>query len=487
MKILLASSEVHPYSKTGGLGDMVAALAKALAREGHQVGLVTPLYAGIRERFSELKPFDWVLNLPLGGRRIQGKVCTLEPVAGLTIYFIDQPEFYLRPGIYQNGGVDYHDNAERFVFLSKAVVHLARHLPWRPEVVHMHDWQAGLVPLLIKHEKSAGRWANAPHACVTIHNLSYQGLFPVTKFPLTNLPWNYFNPEGVEFYGQLSCLKAGIVFADVVTTVSPRYAREITTPELGCGLDGLLRQRQRQRQRELSGILNGVDYDEWNSSDDPFIKHAYSAENLTGKAANKAELQRELGLPVNETIPLFGSINRLVEQKGVDIQLTALEEMLGAEMQFILLGSGEAKYEEGYRDLARRHPAKVAVRIGHDQGLSHRIEAGCDFFLLPSRFEPCGLNQMYSLRYGTVPIVRATGGLDDTVVDIIENAENANGIKFTNFSPAALAKAIRKALALYAEPELHRHYQRNGMAADFSWERTARVYSDLFQKVIRDP
>ena len=480
MKILLASGEVHPYSKTGGLGDMVAALAKALAREGHQVGLVTPLYAGIRERFPALKPFDWVLNLPLGGRHIQGKIWTLEPVPGLTIYFIDQPEFYLRPGLYQNGGFDYHDNAERFIFLSKTVVHLARHLPWQPEFIHVHDWHVGLVPLLMQHEKSLG-WSNAPRTCLTIHNLAYQGQFPVTKFPLTNLPWSYFKPEGAEFYGQLNALKAGIFFANAVSTVSPRYAREITTPELGCGLDGLLRRRQHQ----LSGILNGVDYDEWNTTQNPFLRQAYSAQNLTGKLANKLEVQKEMGLPVNEKVPLFGSVNRLVDQKGVDIQLAALEEMLGTDLQFILLGSGESKYEQGYRDLARRHPGKVAVRIGHDQGLSHRIEAGSDFFILPSRFEPCGLNQMYSLRYGTVPVVRATGGLDDTVIDITENAEKANGIKFTEFSPAALGKALRKALALYAEPKLHRHYQLNGIAADFSWERTARVYADLYQKVMR--
>ena len=480
MKILLASGEVHPYSKTGGLGDMVGALGKALAREGHQVGLVTPLYAGIRERFPAIKPFDWVLNLPLGGRRVTGKVCTLEPLPGLTIYFIDQPEFYLRPGLYQNGGFDYHDNAERFIFLSKAVAHLARHLPWKPELVHIHDWQAALVPLLINHEKSTGGWSNPPRTCLTIHNLAYQGQFPVTKFPVTNLPWNYFKPEGAEFYGQLNCLKAGIFFADAVSTVSPRYAREITTPELGCGLDGLLRRRQSQ----LSGILNGVDYDEWSTLNNPFLKHAYSVEDLSGKRANKLALQEELGLPVNEKIPLFGSVNRLVDQKGVDIQLAALEEALAGEMQFILLGSGDPRYEQGYRELAHRHPTKVAVRIGHDQGLSHRIEAGSDFFILPSRFEPCGLNQMYSLRYGTVPIVRATGGLDDTVIDLTENAASANGIKFTEFSPAALGKGLRKALALYAEPELHRHYQRNGMAADFSWARTARVYADLYQKIL---
>lgn len=480
MKILLASGEVHPYSKTGGLGDMVAALAKALARAGHQVGLVTPLYAGIRERFPAIQPFDWALNLPLGGRRVAGKICTLEPVPGLTIYFVDQPEFYLRPGLYQNGGFDYHDNAERFIFLSKTVVHLARYLPWKPELVHVHDWHVGLVPLLVQHERTAGGWSNAARTALTIHNLAYQGQFPVTKFPATNLPWSYFKPEGAEFYGQLNCLKAGIFFANAVSTVSPRYAREITTPELGCGLEGLLQ----RRQRELCGILNGVDYDEWNPAADPFLKHPYSADDLAGKSANKAALQQEFGLPVNEKIPLFGSINRLVDQKGVDIQLTALDEMLNAEMQFILLGSGEARYEQGYRELARRHPTKVSAWIGHDQGKSHRVEAGSDFFILPSRFEPCGLNQMYSLRYGTVPIVRATGGLDDTVVDLTENADKANGIKFTEFSPAALGKALRKALALYAEPKLHRHYQHNGMAADFSWARTARVYADLYQKVL---
>ena len=465
---------------------MVGALAKSLAHEGHRVGLVTPLYLGIREKFPEIKPFDWKLELPLGGRKVSGKIFTLEPVSGLTIYFLDRPEFYLRPGLYSNGGFDYHDNAERFIFLSKTTAHLARYLPWRPEIVHVHDWHTGLVPLLIEHEVLADGhhstgWHNAPATALTIHNLAYQGQFPVTKFPLTNLPWHYFKPDGAEFYGQLNCLKAGIFFASAVTTVSPRYAREITTPELGCGLEGLLR----RRQNDLVGILNGVDYDEWNPANDPFLACPYSPENLAGKIANKAALQKELGLPVNEQIPLFGSVNRLVEQKGVDIQLAALEQLLGADMQFILLGSGMAKYEHGYRELARRFPAKVAVRIGHDEPLSHRIEAGCDFFLLPSRFEPCGLNQMYSLRYGTVPIVRATGGLDDTVIDIIENVHDANGIKFTEFSIAALSKAIRKALALYAEPELLRHYQRNGMAADFSWNRTAGVYAELYKKISR--
>jgi starch synthase len=481
MKILLASSEVHPYSKTGGLADMVGALAKALANAGHQVGLITPLYAGVRERLPDLRRLEIPLDVPLGSRRLAGDVWSLEPRDGLTIYFVEQTEFFLRRGLYQEGSVDYPDNAERFIFFSKAVVQLARRLPWEPDWVHVHDWQVGLVPLLIQHEKLATGWGTAPRTCLTIHNLAFQGVFPAAQYALTNLPSDYFNPNTAEFYGQLNCLKAGIACADSITTVSPRYAREITTMEFGCGLDGLLR----HRQRALVGILNGVDYDEWNTTQNPYLKHPYSADDLRGKVANKLELQRELGLPVSETIPLFGNVTRLADQKGVDIQLAALAEMLGSEMQFVLLGSGAPVFEQAYRDLAARYPTKAAVRIGYDQAMSHRIEAGCDFFLMPSRFEPCGLNQMYSLRYGTVPIVRMTGGLDDTVVDIAEDAEHVDGIKFSEYSSRVLARAIRKALVLYGEPDLLHQYRVNGMRADFSWERIAREYAEVYQRFSR--
>jgi starch synthase len=282
----------------------------------------------------------------------------------------------------------------------------------------------------------------------------------------------------VEFYGQMSCLKAGIVYADVITTVSPRYAREITSEEMGCGLDGLLR----QRNSSLAGILNGVDYELWNPISDTYIKHPYSASDLGGKTANKLELQREFGLPVDATIPLFGNIGRLAEQKGVEIMLGALEEMLSAGFQFVAVGSGAPALQRALQDLARRCPSQVAVRIGFDEGLSHRIEAGCDFFLMPSRFEPCGLNQMYGLRYGTIPIVRTTGGLDDTVIDLREDAGRANGIKFIDYSAAALAKGIQKALALYQEPELLQRFRTNAMAADFSWDRTVTQYVTVYEK-----
>jgi starch synthase len=480
MKILLASSELYPFSKTGGLADMVGALGKALARAEHRVGIVTPLYPGIRERFPALISADLPLDIPLGVRRVRAEVWSLETIPGLTIYFVDEPEFFQRAGLYQKDGIDYPDNAERFIFLSKAVAHLALHLPWKPEVVHANDWQTGLAALMLHHQRRMPGWVAAPRVCLTVHNLAYQGVFPPSQYALTNLPWDYFSPSGIEFYGQINCLKAGLAFADVITTVSPRYAREITTEEFGCALDGLLR----HRASSLHGILNGVDYDEWNPLSDTYIHQQFSVTDLAAKTANKLALQSELGLPPDPSVPLFGSIGRMVEQKGVDIMLVALSEMLRAGIQFVQIGNGAPVFQRAYQDLARAFPDRASVRIGFDEALSHRIEAGCDFFLMPSRFEPCGLNQMYSLRYGTVPIVRATGGLDDTVVDIRDDPALANGIKFTEYSGRALAKAMGKAVALYQVPELFQRFQLNGMQADFSWDRTAKAFEGVYAEAL---
>jgi starch synthase len=472
MKILLASSEVHPYSKTGGLADMIGALGKAFAQAGHQVGIVTPLYRGILDRFPNIRRLDWRMELPLANWRARAELWALEPHKGLTIYFVHQAKYFDRASLYQEHGNDYPDNGERFIFFSKCVAHLARYLPWRPEVVHVNDWQTGFVPALILQQVRKEGWGNPPRTCLTIHNLAYQGIFPGSAYAMTNLPADFFHVEGVEYYGKVNCLKAGIVYADVVTTVSPRYAREVTTEEFGCGLDGVLR----KRRQPVLGILNGVDYEEWNTNGNPHLKRPYSSHDLSGKAENKAALQQELDLPVTPKVPLFGTITRLTDQKGVDIELGALEEMLEANIQFIMLGSGDSHYEHAFQRLAHRFPPKAAVRFGYSQGLSHRIEAGSDFYLMPSKFEPCGLNQMYSLRYGTIPIVRMTGGLDDTVVDATENASKANGIKFQEYSPSALAKAMRKSMVIFDNPHLLQHYQRNGMTADFSWGRTIATY-----------
>jgi len=483
MKVLLASSEVHPYSKTGGLADMVGALAKSLAKAGLQVGLVTPLYKGILENFPEIQPFDGATDLPLGTHQVEFEIFKREWKPGLTVYFVHQPDLFHRNELYHEKGIDYPDNAQRFIFFSKAVAHLARYLPSQPELVHGHDWQAGLVPLMIRHQRERAGWEAAPKSCLTIHNLAYQGVFPARCYEATNLPLHYFNPDGVEFYGAMNCLKAALCYADMITTVSPRYAREILTEAFGCGLDGVLR----QRRHSLVGILNGVDYTEWRTQENPFLPHSFTMRDFRGKEADKLALQRELGLPPAPAIPLLGNVSRLVDQKGSDLLLGALAEMLATNMQFALLGSGSPELEKAFQDLSHRYPDKVAVRIGYDHPLSHRIEAGCDFFLMPSRFEPCGLNQMYSLHYGTIPIVHVTGGLDDSVIDLTEDLDQANGIKFYESSTRAVAKAIRKALALYQEPALLRRYRRNAMSADFSWERMAEEYIEVYQQTLEGP
>ena len=481
MRILLASSEVFPYSKTGGLADMTGALAKYLAAAGQEVALVTPLYHSVRHRVTQFESRSANITLPMGNEFVKAEILTLQlDEDGLTVYFIDQPGLYDRPALYGQGGQDYPDNAERFIFFSKCVAHLARYLPWRPQVVHVHDWQTALASLFIAHQKWQEGWVDPPRTCLTIHNLAYQGVFPASKYLLTNLPWQYFGPKGVEFFGSLSCLKAGIVYSDQVTTVSPRYAREITTEEYGCGLEGVLR----ERRSSLAGILNGVDYTEWKTTGNPYLRHSYDSQNHAGKAMAKLDLQTELQLPQRADAPLFGTVSRLVDQKGMDIMLGGLEEMLGADLQFVLLGSGEPRFEKAFSELAARHPHKVAVRLGYDHALSHRIEAGCDFFLMPSRFEPCGLNQMYSLRYGTIPIVRATGGLDDSVTGPAEGLQEADGIKFEEYSARALAKAIRKAIVLFQHRDAFQRFRENAMAADFSWTRTAAEYLRLFESLV---
>lgn len=483
LRLLLASSEVEPYAKTGGLADMTAALGKYLARAGHQVGVVTPLHRGMPPALeATLEPFDWSLDLPLGAAVHHAGVKIARPEPNLTIYFVDAPQFYDRPGLYLDpmSKADYWDNAERYIFLSKAVVNLARYLPGKPEIVHVHDWHTALVPLFVRHQAWHEGWLDAPKTVLTIHNLAPQGRCSAAKYALTNLPGYYFHPDAAEFWGDFNPLKAGLVFADALTTVSPTYAREILTPEYGEGLDGLLR----ARQAVLTGILNGVDYEEWRTTGNPYLPAAYTVEDLAGKAANKAALQAELGLPARADVPLFGTISRLETQKGVDLILAALEEMLATGLQYVLLGTGRPDFEAGFRSLAARFPDQVAVRIGYDRGLAHRIEAACDFYLMPSRFEPCGLNQMYSLRYGAVPVVRATGGLQDTVTDPREDVLRADGIKFQAPTAAALAKAIRKALALWREPALLARYRHNGMLKDFSWQRTVAQYEALYLRLL---
>lgn len=482
MQVLHVASELHPFSKTGGLADMVAALAKALAQAGHGVHVVTPLYRGIASRHAGIRPANWRFDLPLGPDLVSGEFWRLNVSPNHTIWFVDQPGFFDRAGIYNEGQVDYPDNAARYLFFCKAALLLARHLPRTPEIVHVHDWPSGPVPLFLQHARATGSWPQPPKSILTVHNLAYQGTFPATDWRHTNLPADWFHMNSAEAWGQFNFLKTGLSLADSLTTVSPRYAREICTPEYGCGFEGLLL----RREYELTGILNGVDYEEWNTTRNPSLAQTYDADDLSGKAACKRALQEAMGLPVRPDVPLFAKISRLTGQKGSDLLLAAWEALQAERMdaQFVLLGSGDVVLQNGYRALAANHPDSVAVRVGFDPGLAQRIEAAADFFLMPSRFEPCGLNQLYSLRYGTVPIVRATGGLDDSVVDVRESVERATGIKFHEPTVPALIQAIRKALALYREPDLLAHFRRNGMTADFSWEKQAHDYVDLYEQVL---
>jgi len=456
MNILHASGEVFPYSKTGGLADATAALAKTQAAAGHSVTLVTPLYRGIREQWPHLEP--------LGQAELPTKVWRLEPEPNLTVLFVDEPRWFDRDGIYGHG-----DDAERFIFFSKCVARLARHA----EIVHAHDWQTALAMPLLGQARTG--------KVFTIHNAAYQGRFLADKFALTGLPGDCFDRRGLEFYGDLNLLKGGIVYSDLATTVSPSYAEELLTPEYGRGLEGVFQ----AKGKAMTGVLNGVDYAEWNTTDNPHLAAAYSADAPDGKAVNKAALQRELGLsPVDDT-PLFGNISRFAEQKGLDLLLGALEEQLrsGVSFQFAGLGRGDPWLEEAMRGLAGRFPGQVAVTIGYDNALAHRIEAGSDFFVMPSRFEPCGLNQLYSLRYGAVPVVRATGGLEDSIIDLGQGDETATGIKFADCSVEALGQALGQAVALYADRSRLAKVRENGMHADFSWAQTTAEYERLYAAI----
>lgn len=476
MHVLHVTSELHPFSKTGGLADMVGALAKALSNAGLKVTVVTPLYRTARARIPRLKPLNWRFEIRMGARSVPGAFWEYLPESGERILFVEQEEFFGRAGIYEEHKRGYPDNDQRFIFLSRAAALLAHRLPDPPRIVHCHDWQSGLVPLLVHHGRRTGEWPHSPRTVLTIHNLAYQGTFPAATWALTGLPKDYYHLEGAEYWGGVSLLKTGLCFADVLTTVSPHYAREITTTEFGVGLDGLLR----RRQADLRGILNGVDLSEWTTEGNRHLAASYTANDLRGKAACKEALQVEMGLPVRPDVPLFGNVGRLETQKGIDLLVGALGELLHEDIQFVQLGTGQEWLEHAARGLAQRFPGKAAIRIGFDNGLAHRIEAGSDFFIMPSRFEPCGLNQLYSLRYGTPPIVRDTGGLHDSVRDPREDPDNATGIKFQEPSSRALAHAMRKALAIWNEPALLAAIRRNGMTSDFSWRRQATEYIQLY-------
>ncbi|MEI6146006.1 MAG: glycogen synthase GlgA [Methylococcales bacterium] len=475
-KILFVSSEVHPLIKTGGLADVSGSLPKAIADLSQDIKLILPRYQALKIT----EEIRFLCTVRVDNRNVNILETRL-PDSNVTVLLVDYPSYFNFPGnpYVDELGEPWSNNAERFGLFCRIAVEVAMnraHLDWQPDIVHCNDWQTGLVPALLSLEYEP------PKTVFTIHNMAYQGLFPKTAVYDLNIPGRLWHIAGLEFFDMLSFIKGGLVYADFITTVSPSYALEIQTAEFGYGLEGLLA----ARNASLGGIINGIDNEHWNPETDPYIAQTFTSKNLTKKRLNKTQVQEYFALPVNEKIPLFSLIGRLVEQKGIDLLVKCLPEMMTMNLQFVLLGSGDKAYEKQLQALAKQYPEQIAIKLGYDEALAHVIEAGSDVFLMPSKFEPCGLNQMYSQRYGTIPIVRKTGGLADTVTDTLPETlalGTASGLVFTEASAGALLEAIKRALILYSVPSTWKKMQVNAMSKDFSWQRSAEQYLALYDNL----
>lgn len=478
MKILFAASEVAPFAKTGGLADVAGSLPLALAALGHDVRVVLP-------RYRQVDPLTYGLRhiaacyVPLSSWKERCDILAGTMGGAVPAYFINKDLYFNRPELYRTPQGDYHDNAERFIFFSRAVPELCRVLDFAPDIIHCNDWQTGLVPLYLRRFYAGAPQFHHSRTVFTIHNLGYQGIYWKRDLSLTGLGWDVFTPEILEFYDNINLLKAGITSADAVTTVSATYSREIRTPEFGHGLDGTLR----SRAADLHGIVNGIDFDEWDPAKDPALPRHYTAARPAGKRECKRALQAELGLPQDDD-PVLGMVTRLTDQKGLDILLDAIPEVLGQQARLVILGTGDEHFHRRLASLGDRHRDRMRVLLRYDDTLARRIYAGSDLFLMPSRYEPCGLGQMHALRYGTVPVVRRTGGLADTVADYDPRTGKGTGFVFDEYSPRALAACVARALAVYRAPKKWAVVMRAGMAADFSWTHSAKEYVKVYRKVL---
>lgn len=496
-KLLFAASEVVGFAKTGGLADVAGSLPRALARRGHSCAVILPLYRSVRLGPLPVSPTGHTLNIPIGTRTVSGRLwqSTL-PDSDVPVFLVEQPDYYERDDPTQGRGLyhftlpdgqkrDYPDNCERYTFFCRAVLEAIRLLDFWPDVLHDNDWQTGLVPVYLKEEYRQRQGYERIRSLFTIHNIAYQGLFWHWDLPLTGLDWKLFNYQRLEFHGRLSFLKAGIVFSDVLTTVSPRYAQEIQTPYFGCGLEGVLK----ERAHCLYGIVNGVDYRVWNPARDRYLAKTYDGASVTeGKPVCKAALQRRYGLADQPRTPVLGVVTRLVEQKGLGLIVRAADALLREDdVQLVVLGEGDPIYHRMLQDLQARYPDRVGLTLAFDEPLAHQIEGGADVFLMPSLYEPSGLNQLYSLKYGTVPVVRATGGLADTITDCTPEtlaAGTATGFTFTAHAAAVFLDTVRRALRLYREdPQRWLQVMRTGMRQDWSWDRSAAEYEKLYDKL----
>ncbi len=476
MKIVHAASELFPYMKTGGLADAVGALTGALADNGHEVSVFLPGYrAALAHKDAACAERKLRLKIEMGDQFVAGEVRVFSPRKNLRVFLICREEYFDRSAPYGNGERDYEDNADRFIFFCKGVVESLRLIDIQADVVHAHDWQAALLPLLVRDAERRHNVTLALKTVFTIHNIAYQGLFPATLFAHTNLPDELYNIDGLEYYSQINLMKGGILFADRVTTVSPRYAKEIQTPEFGCGLDGVAQ----TRTEDIVGLLNGVDAAIWNPAIDALLPARYSPANMAGKLACRAELLKRCGFAANFKGPIYGMVARFTEQKGVNLVLDNRDFFLGTDCRLVVLGAGDKALQDAMQALAAEAPERISLSARLDESMSHLIEAGSDFFLMPSKFEPCGLNQMYSQVYGTIPIVSRVGGLADTVSDVDENPATGTGLMCAP-TAESLREALGRSLALFADKARYATAQQRGMARDFGWAKAAKGYEQLY-------
>jgi len=486
MKILYVASEAAPFAKTGGLADVAGALPAALADMGHDVRLAMPGYSSInREKYhiESLLP-EIVVHFPEGAQTGRVSTCIF-PGSSVPVYFIEHDDYFGREGLYQDHGVDYPDNAERFAFFCQGVLWTLTALEWQPDIICCNDWQTAFIPIYLRAvpQFADSLFFRPSKLLFTIHNLAFQGLASATWIPRLGLPLETFTIDRLEFYGKMNLLKGGIVFSDKISTVSPRYAEEIQTEEFGCGLEGVLR----KRKADVVGILNGIDVAQWSPDVDEFIPQKFSLKDMSGKAVCKEHLQRNSKLEPDADAPLIGVISRMTDQKGFDLMADAMRSIMELGAQFVLLGTGDVKYHHLFERFEDAYPWRVSIHLKFDNRLAHEIEAGADMFLMPSRFEPCGLNQMYSLRYGTIPIVRRVGGLADSIVDYTEQTARdctGTGFVFQRYTVHAMLEAIRRAVKVYRTPEEWRQLQHNAMRQDFSWSVAAKHYVQLFQDML---
>ncbi|UCE20236.1 MAG: glycogen synthase GlgA [Gemmatimonadota bacterium] len=481
LSILHVSSEVAPYAKTGGLADVVGSLPAAQSSLDHDVRVILPFYRVVGEGNFEVRKVISKFEVPISGTIKEGELFEAESDRNVKVYCVRQDTYFDRAHLYGTPEGDYPDNAERFAFLCRSLLPVCDALDLKPDIIHCHDWQTGLIPSYVRTLWSDEILFANTSCCYTIHNLAYQGLFPREVMALIGLPDEEFTAAGVEFWGRINFMKAGINYSDVITTVSPKYSREIQTPEYGYGLDSVLR----ERSEDLFGILNGIDTDVWDPENDRFLKANYSVHDLSGKKKCKDDILETFKVNIDSSkAPLFGVISRLADQKGFDLLAEIMDDLMTLDVGLVLLGTGDQRYQDMFQKIAVRYPGKMGVRIAFDNALAHKIEAGCDVFLMPSKYEPCGLNQMYSLRYGTVPLVRATGGLDDTVEHYDPRTGRGNGFKFYDYAADELFKKIREAIEFYHDREAWSHLMRNAMQTDFSWARSARRYLEIYENTI---